>query len=283
MKDIKTLVPDIYGVLEGNGGWDTTVATHFNTAVDNLMDSRLNPKGEYSPSIRMSNVAQPCARKLWYHNHITEGGEPLRGSTRLKFMYGDIIEEVLLSLAEAAGHEVTGRQDVMEYAGIKGHRDGVIDGMLVDVKSASTFSYAKFRDGKLREEDPFGYIGQLTAYLLSSQDDPLVTNKTHAAFLAMDKQHGHICLDVYDLSKEMETMGGLIEDRKRMVASSTPPSREYGDIPEGKSGNKILQMPCGYCDHKHNCWPGLRTFTYYGGKPKFFTKVVKEPRVPEIK
>jgi hypothetical protein len=282
MKDINTLVKDIYGVLEGDGGWDTAVADHFNTAVDNLMDSRLNADGEYKPSIRMSNVGTPCARKLWYHTHATKGA-PLRGDTRLKFMYGDVIEELVLSLAEAAGHNVVGRQDLMECAGIKGHRDGVIDGMLIDVKSASPYSFKKFAEHGLRKDDPFGYMAQLTAYLLSSQDDPLVTNKTHAAFLVMDKVSGEITLDTYDLREDMKRMVKLIEDRKAMVAKDTPPRRQYDEVPEGKSGNKIIQMPCGYCEFKNHCWPGLRTFVYYGGKPKFFTKVVKEPRVPEIK
>ena len=68
-----------------------------------------------------------------------------------------------------------------------------------------------------------------------------------------------------------------------MVNSSTPPPREYDEIPEGKSGNMIIQMPCGYCEFKDHCWKGLRTFVYYGGKPKFFTKVKREPKVPEIK
>ena len=160
---------------------------------------------------------------------------------------------------------------------------GVIDGMLIDVKSASPYGFTKFASHKLREDDAFGYIAQLTAYLLSSQDDPLVTNKTHAAFLVVNKVSGEITLDVYDLREDMKQMVKLIEERKRMVNSSTPPPREYDEIPEGKSGNMNIQMPCGYCEFKDHCWKGLRTFVYYGGKPKFFTKVKREPKVPEIK
>ena len=281
MKDIDTLVKDIEGVLEGNGGWDATVAAHFDQAVNTLMDVRLNPSGEARKgTLRMSNVGQPCGRKLWYHVN-NEPGENLRASTRLKFLYGDLIEEVVLSLAEAAGHDVQGRQDRMELAGIVGHRDGVIDGMLVDVKSASTFGFKKFKEHELRKEDPFGYLMQLSSYLLASRDDPLVTNKREAAFLVMDKQHGHLVLDKYDLTHEMATLESMIERRKKMVKDAIPPARGYTDKAFQKSGNRQLGIECSYCEYKHSCWPGLRTFLYSRG-PVFLTEVNKEPDVKEV-
>lgn len=283
MKTIDTLVEDIHGVLDGNGGWNPAVADHFNVAVDNLMDARLNGEPRTGAgTLRMSNIGQPCGRKLWYHCQPSYTAEGLQSSTRLKFMYGDIIEEVVLSLAEAAGHRVEGRQDVMMVDGIKGHRDGVVDGMLVDVKSASTYGFKKFKENKLKEDDPFGYISQLAAYLLASQDDPLVTNKTHAAFLVMDKQHGHLVLDVYDLTDEMEKMKGLIQERKEMVRELTPPPRPYKDKPHNKSGNRKLDVACSYCEYRYQCWPGLRTFFYSYG-PVHLTKVVDEPKVKELK
>src|SRR5690606_25725922 len=106
-----------------------------------------------------------------------EDGEPLRPEAYLKFLYGDILEDLLLFLAEAAGHTVVGRQDEQEIAGIKGHRDCVIDGTVVDAKSASSYSFKKFKEGRLREDDPFGYVDQLQSYIHSGQNDPLVTDK----------------------------------------------------------------------------------------------------------
>ena len=170
----------------------------------------------------------------------------------------------------------------MEVEGIKGHRDGVIDGMLVDVKSASTYSFKKFKENKLKEDDPFGYIGQLSGYLASSQDDPLVTNKKEAAFLVMDKQNGHVHLDVYNLEKEMEELKTTILQRKAHALASTPPPRGFNDIPHNKSGNRKLAPACSYCEHKHTCWPGVRTFVYSSG-PVFLTKVVDTPKVHEVK
>lgn len=281
MKDINSLVTDIHGVLEGHGGWDAAVSAHFGGVMDNLMNVRLNPEGRSDKTLRMSNIGQPCGRKLWYHMNSGTGGTPLQPSTKLKFLYGDIIEEVLLSLAEASGHDVQGRQDRMELDGIVGHRDAVIDGMLVDVKSASTYGFKKFKEHGIRSDDPFGYLTQLASYLAASQSDPLVTEKNRAAFLAMDKQHGHICLDVYDLSREVANVQSLIEDRKAMVKAPTPPDRPYKDEPYQKSGNRAIpNVPCGYCDFKYTCWPGLRSFSGY--KPVHLSKVVREPGVKEI-
>ena len=286
MKKIDTLVTDIYDVIDGKGGWHADVSARFARNMNSTMVQRLSvdepTKGK--GTIRMSNVGQPCARKLWFHVNTNNIGQPLPPAVKMKFLYGDIIEETLLSLAQAAGHKVTGQQDELYVGPIKGHRDAVIDGMLVDVKSASTFSYRKFKENAIRSEDPFGYLPQLTGYLYASQSDPLVTEKNKAAFLVMDKQHGHICLDVYDLSKEMENMDELVQRRIEQMAQDKAPPRHYKDKPQSKtSPNRMLDVACSYCDHKYNCWPGLKGYAYSGRPPVFLTEVKKKPNVPEIK
>ena len=42
--------------------------------------------------------------------------------------------------------------------------DSKIDGEVVDVKTASSYSFKKFEQGTLNEDDPFGYVTQLTGY-----------------------------------------------------------------------------------------------------------------------
>lgn len=277
MAHISTLVHDIQETLEGKGDWNEKVSEDFQRAMDNLMHSRLNPEeGTRKGTIRMSNVGQPCSRKLWYHVNSTEDAEPLPVHTRLKFLYGDVIEELLLSLAEASGHDVVGRQDEMHIGKIKGHRDAVIDGMLIDVKSASTRSMEKFQDNGLLKEDNFGYRYQLAAYLLASQDDPLVTYKTEAGFLAMDKQFGHVVLDIYNLEEEMAEVSRMIHERTAMVGKGTPPPRSFDDVPYQASGNRKLDTVCSYCDHKKNCWPGVKGFMT-GKSPVWLTKIVRHP------
>jgi CRISPR/Cas system-associated exonuclease Cas4 (RecB family) len=200
----------------------------------------------------------------------------------MKFQFGDLTEEYILFLAELAGHKVEGRQDESEIAGIKGHRDAVIDGVLVDVKSASSYSFKKFKEGLTEETDAFGYIPQLQSYLHAAQDDPLVTVKDMAAFLVFDKQHGHLCLDIH--KREDRNWIEFYEERKRLVNSDQIPLRKYSSIPEGKSGNEKLGTNCSYCEMRNVCWDNkIRTFAYSGRPPIMLIKTIKVPNVPEIK
>lgn len=192
---------------------------------------------------------------------------------------GDLLEELLLFLAAEAGHDVQGQQDEVEINGVKGHRDAVIDGRIVDCKSASTYSFKKFASNGLRGDDPFGYLDQLGGYLFAAKDDPLVKEHDVASFLVVDKTLGNIVLDTYP-SNGVD-YSSKVEDLKVMVDQSEPPPRHYEDVPEGKSGNRKLCTACSYCSYKRECWPDLRAFAYSTG-PVFLTQVEKEPKVFEL-
>lgn len=279
-KTIDTLVEDIYKVVQGKGGWDRTVSDFFSSRVGDMMVERLGGEGkEYVPSVRMSNVGKPCSRQLYYdvNNPVSQLKE-LSGDTHLKFIFGDIIEELIIALVIAAGHTVEGEQDLMELGGIKGHRDCVIDGVLVDIKSASPYAFKhKFVNKGLQFEDDFGYLTQLASYLKASEKDPLVKNKEEAAFLVMNKVTGELHLDVHYLVKQRDSAEKLITTRLKEVNSPKPPLRGFSDKAEGSSGNRVIDKGCTFCVHKAQCWPGLRTFQYSTG-PKHFTKVVKRPQ-----
>jgi hypothetical protein len=282
-KSINTLVDDINAVILGNGGWTTTINNNFEKAMGEAAARRFSSsKDTREKTLRMSNIGTPCRRKLWYYLNLTEAEKELPAYVHLKFAYGDFLEVLLLSLAKAAGHTVEGEQDELVLNGIVGHRDAVIDGVTVDVKSASTLGFRKFEKNNLREDDPFGYIKQLTAYVKAAEHDPLVKDKKGGAFLVVDKQHGHITLDYYDLSKELKTISDDIELTKELLKIPVVPLRHFEEVPEGKSGNMKLPAGCSYCDHKFTCWTGLRGFAYANG-PVFLTKVVKLPMVPEFK
>lgn len=281
MKSIKTLIPDIEAVLQQKGGWDKAAEEYLLKNIGEAAMRRLSiPSGSSYRGLRMSNVGSPCVRKLWYYVNLPETvSEDLTPSMALKYFYGDIIESLVLSLAKAAGHTVEGEQDEVTVEGIKGHRDCVIDGMLVDVKSASSQGFSKFKYNQLKSDDPFGYIPQLTGYLYGAKDDPLVTNKNQAAFLAVDKSLGHMVLDIYDLRDELEDYQAKVVKVKEAVNNtSKAPPRGFTDVTDGKSGNMKLGSACSYCDFKAICWPGLRQFNYSTG-PRWLTKVVKTPDI----
>ena len=283
MKTIDTLVEDIMAVVDQKGGWDTTVSSFFAESISTTVDRRLkSPPEERKGTLRMSNLGSPCARKLWYSIHIPEAGEKLEPHTKLKFLYGDMLEDLLIALAQAAGHKVEGMQDEVEIEGIKGHRDCVIDGMVVDVKSASSYSFKKFQTGQLRDNDAFGYISQLSSYVYAAKDDPLVTDKTRGAFLVIDKVSGKVCLDVHNFSGELDNKKEEVKNIKELVNNvGVIPEKGFQDKPEVASGNRKLDIHCSYCSFKFLCWDNLRAYAYSHG-PSFLTKVSKEPRTKEI-
>ena len=283
MKMIENLIEDIYKLLdEGVTGEDYQTYGRESTEI---LQQRLDPtiiKGG-SPKLRLSSIGTPCARKLWYGLRTPDKREPLLAHTRLKFLYGDLIETLVLELARKAGHLVEGEQDEILVNGVKGHRDAVIDGVVVDVKSASPYSFARFKAGLRSEDDSFGYLTQLGSYLLGSRDDPLVKEKNKGAFLVMNKVTGELCLDVHEFTEEdFDNINRDIEERKGvLLQSSDAPTRAFGPIPEGKSGNLKLAVNCSYCDYKGKCWPEMRTFLYSNG-PRFLTHVERVPDVPEV-
>lgn len=277
---INTLVQDMHDVIQGKGGWTGTLGAIMGDGIANVANQRFSKPQEPRGYLSLSSIGTPCQRKLWYKINQTNDAEKLQPSTLLKFFFGDMIEELALTIAKAAGHDVQGMQDRLDVHGIIGRRDAVIDGMTVDVKSASPYAFKKFKEGNLREDDPFGYISQLSSYVYAAKDDPLVTNKTAGAFLVIDKVNGHICLDVYDFEEEFKTKEQEMLNAKEMVAGPIPEDR-IPPVPQSKtSPNTKLSMACSYCEFRKVCWPEARTYIYSTG-PLHLIDVVNEPRVPE--
>lgn len=281
MKEIRTLVEDMNEVIKGNGGWNETIGSLMGNNIALTANQRFSKPQEPRGYLSLSSIGTPCKRKLWYRINEPTSAEPLQANALLKFFFGDMIEELVLAIVKAAGHDVQGEQDRLDVHGIKGHRDCVIDGMTVDVKSASPYSFKKFKDGNLRENDPFGYISQLSSYVYAGKDDPLVTNKTAGAFLVIDKVNGHICLDAYDFEEELKTKEEEMLAAKDLVAGSIPEDR-IPPVPQSKtSPNTKLDLNCSYCEFRKVCWPEARTFLYSTG-PLHLVDVVDTPRVYEV-
>jgi hypothetical protein len=89
--------------------------------------------------------------------------------------------------------------------GVLGHTDACIDGIPTDCKSASPYSFEKFKDGSFVFDDPFGYIPQLSGYAHA-----LIT-PDRAGFLVADKVHGGITwaeIDEYTIASESSSFPG---------------------------------------------------------------------------
>jgi len=280
--NVDTLVRDIYRLMESNDiaeGVDLDEECEaFGKGMADILRKAFEPY-DGRGRLRLSAIGKPD-RQLFNSYHGV-AGEEIRGATYIKFLYGHIVEEMLLSLVRLSGHSVSDEQKECYVGGVKGHMDGRIDGVLMDVKSCSSFGFKKFAKNTLHEDDPFGYIAQLKAYAYSEGD-------TTYGWLAMDKQNGTLAWLQYDEDNKTANYADSIsydiaervDDIKKLVLGDLP-AVCYSPVPDGKSGNMKLPMGCSYCAYKHECYPELRTFWYSTG-PRYLTEVVKAPKVMEI-
>lgn len=267
---------DIYGLLQGKTLADPSVLERFGPELGAVLAKKFADKqNERQPTLRMSSVGKPL-KQLWYELNGYKA-EEINGQAYLKFLYGDLIESLILVLAEASGHKVERLQEEISVDGVLGHIDAVIDGVLIDVKSASPYSYMKFENGTLFDSDVFGYQGQLCGYAKALN--------LPAAWIAINKVSGEICvlklpqesIDEYDIRSRIELV-------RSTCSSEKPPERCYSDEPFQKSGNRKLGVGCSYCGWKTDCWKdsnngeGLRKYIYSTG-PVWLTSVIKEPNV----
>ena len=283
MKKLNTLIGDIYKELDGlsNGkALDISEkdAEEFGNAMKDILLQWAKPYERKKETLRMSNVGKPN-RQLWYDFKSEVEPLPMKPSTQIKFLYGHILEEVVLMLVRLAGHKVTGEQKEVKVSGVTGHMDCIIDGEVIDVKSTSGFAFQKFRNGTLPEDDPFGYMAQLAGYEASE-------GTNNGGFLAINKESGELSLLIPE-EMDKPNIKHRIAKLKRELKLDNPPEMCYNPIPDGKSGNMKLPKQCVYCRHKFTCHKdsnngqGLRVFKY-AKNLAFFTTVVKQPRVEEV-
>lgn len=282
-QQLDTLVRDIYNLMEGK-----TIPEGVNLEEEcerfgqKMATALLDSFTEYDGRGRLRLSAIGKHDRQIYNSYNGVASQPIRGSTYIKFLYGHLVEAMLVALTRISGHEVTDEQKQLEVGGVKGHMDCRIDGVVVDVKSCSSYGFKKFRNHKLHEDDPFGYIGQLKAYAHAE-------GESEYAWLAMDKANGSLCVLRYD-ERDTTTdyydsinwdVGERIEAIKKLIGGSAPPQICYEPIEDGKSGNMKLDTGCTYCDFRYSCWPNVQVYHYSSG-PRYLTTVVREPNVLTI-
>jgi hypothetical protein len=278
-RSIYTLEHDLKELLTSKNWFTEDIASEFSGEIETRLASQFN-RGATAPTLRLSQLRDQCPCALWHSINKPELAEPFPAWTENKFSFGHIVEGLTIAQCKAAGHSVVGEQDELVLDGIKGHRDCVIDGFTVDVKSCSSPSFKKIKAGGLAQDDLFGYLDQLDGYMLASNSDPLVQIKDRSFILAVDKQLGHVTLYEHKLTPARAT---ILKDRirryKSIVSKLEPPTCECEVQNEGN--NKKLGVKASYSNFKWCCFPKLRAFLYAGG-PAFLTQVNYLPSVPEI-
>jgi hypothetical protein len=279
--DLSTLIDDIYSSLSPlEIGEDLNLSDEaveeFGEKVKDAIRSWSSPRKQTS-GLRMSNIGRP-ARQLWFESR-SEEKKTFSAPTLIKFLYGHILEELVVLLVKLSGHSITDQQKEVIVDDIVGHIDCKIDGEVVDIKTASNFAFKKFKEGTLQDDDPFGYMAQLAGYEAAE-------GTSDGGFLAINKESGELTLyRPGPFSKP--NIAARISSMKDYLKLDELPPRCYPDVPEGKSGNRRLGTSCSYCPYKYDCWSdanhgnGLIAYKYASGI-KYFTRVAKEPQVPRL-
>lgn len=283
-KKLNNLVSDIYNILNSlTEGEELNISDkqyeEFGKDMSDALKHWATPQDRTGKAnLRMSNIGKP-ERRLWFDAQAkSDTVEQLDPSTQIKFLYGHLLEVLLLFFVKMSGHKLSSMQKEITVDGIKGHMDCKIDGEVVDVKTASGYAFKKFKEGTLADNDAFGYLAQLAGY-----EEAEGTSK--GGFLVMNKETGELTMFIPD-DMDKPNIKSKIKQVKASVVAEDPPDFCYETVPEGKSGNMKLANNCTWCPHKFECrknsndGKGLRVFNYAKG-PVYFTKVVSEPKVEE--
>lgn len=275
----ENLVKDINAVLENPNHEvsEDNLEILMEDIKEGIRSSLEARKTKSKSSLWASKIGLPL-RRLWFDTHSPE---PITASNKMTFLYGTLIESLMVFLAREAGHDVTEEQRRVEMDGVSGKKDCRIDGVTTDVKSASSFSFKKFASGDFLAGDdtvdPFGYKAQLGFYMKADNDQ-------EGAFLVVNKENGEMCTNVLSLEHDVPDVNLKIEQAKVCLESDNPPIEFcYPAETRGKSGNHVLHKLCTFCPHKFKCWAdcndGKGLIEYqYARETVYFTKLVKEPR-----
>ena len=128
------MVSDIYKIIEARGGWTNTISESVGISLAHTANNRFSEPQKPRAYLSLSSVGTPCQRKLWYKINKPNTGEPLKPNALLKCFYGEMIEELILHLAVASGHNVEDMQAKLDGDGGKGHGDDVRKDRTDDVK-----------------------------------------------------------------------------------------------------------------------------------------------------
>lgn len=294
-KKITTLVEDVYHVLDSTKDHepDATASTEAAVRIGGEFVKATQRRDEPRAMGKLwaSDLGKRCDRQHWYNFNEPEYGEKLEGHTKFKFLYGNILEESVLWLAQEAGHKVEATQSTVELPvgdwTVRGRIDAIIDGVLVDVKSTSSYGFKNYKDGIDATNDTFGYLWQLGFY--HGFYDTEVEREPVVGFVWIDKQNGHIAYT----EAEVPSSEAIVQRAREIIdavrGEEQDAKRAFSPEPFGKSGNQKLPTSCSYCAFKARCWRdsnnghGLKGYLYSNG-PVFLTDITRPPRdgVPEI-
>ncbi len=250
-------------VCDGKASVPEEIIEEFGERCKNVLRESFveRPVTEKKFTLRMSNIGHPL-RQLMLDKAAGGKYRPSK-QWKLKATVGHIYEAFMLALLKASKVNVEDHDKhvTLDVNGtkIQGTYDVKIDGKIYDIKTASDFSYNyKFSSiDDLRKEDSFGYFAQGFGYALADKS-------LFGGWIPINKLTGDFKVLEIPLERHTELQIGYEDDIKYVVEhindDKIPPCTGVIDeLWRGKpTGNKVLNNRCSYCDHKHQCHPGLQ-------------------------
>lgn len=247
--------------------------------------NELNEEREPRIELSASSMSR-CYKANWYQYNGYES-LPLNPRAGLVFILGDVTEHVMkyliasscvgegklyseVDFGEKTGEFViqhrkfdTFKQETLEIPMskehvISGHADGWgkrnSDGQweLIEIKSAATFGFDKFKRGEVPD-----YIKQCHTLCLSTKAKALKVKGMR--FFYMNKNTSHVFDRFYHFDKAIALK---VYEEFWLSISEDEPERPYELVDETyykkKTGRKIAAYPCSYCSYVTTCFDGLK-------------------------
>jgi hypothetical protein len=220
-----------------------------------MLTKQFGEKKEEGYRHRLSAMGKPlCQLQMEKREAPREQSEPF---FLMKMMFGDMAESLLVLLLKLAGVKVEATSLKVEWDGIPGELDIIIDGKVYDIKTASPYAFTnKFNSFEsLQADDTFGYVPQLYGYA-AAKGIPvggwIVVNKATAEVIVLDAPRGG----------DAETLAlHKIDKARKILDSDAEFKRCYKEEDElfykKPTGNKVLGFVCGYCPYKNTCWDNI--------------------------
>jgi len=195
-----------------------------------------------------SQLGEECARKIWYG--INRPRAPIEPRVQRIFDMGNMLEDYLIKILIESGLEVwdtdkaTGKQYGFVDGPIKGHCDGVIQGIpesnkphLLEIKSAKNSRFNEMKKHGI-ESSNYQYWIQAHVYAYKLKLDKIL-------FLVYNKDTSELYMERDNANHILAE--GMIKKGKEIVAMEDPPDRAY---------HSSTFYKCKWCDHSKECWDG---------------------------
>ena len=223
-------------------------------------------KRESEFRIRMSNIGRPLCQLQMEKKYASDSqvGYASDYNTKIRNLYGDILEAVVVMLLRTVKAKIDGVQGKVKlktkYFDIKGTYDIIIDDKVYDIKSSSNFAFKnKFNKGfqVMSEDDPFGYLPQ--GYLYGK-----ALKKDFGGWIVINKETGEMLVTEPPQEDTKYKRSALKRANKNIKALMTdaPFKRQFElkneKFGRNETGNKVLSTVCTFCNYKHKCWDNLQ-------------------------